>query len=80
MQGASMVDRGWPIFSGRFSIYHIVVFRATFADRDTSSIMNKPHERLLLDLSDLEWHSLTFNISQFGDKEIDDWILRAMRH
>ena len=42
--------------------------------------MNKPHERLLLDLSDLEWHSLTFNISQFGDKEIDAWILKAMRH
>lgn len=42
--------------------------------------MNKPQERLLLDLSDLEQHSLTFNISQFGGKEIEAWILRAKRH
>jgi hypothetical protein len=42
--------------------------------------MNKPHERLLLDLSDLECHSVTLNISQFEDKKIETWILRAKRH
>jgi hypothetical protein len=54
--------------------------RAEFANGDTSSIMTKPHERLLLNLSNLEWYSLKFNILQFGYKEIEVWLPKAKRN
>ncbi|MBT8002843.1 MAG: hypothetical protein HN578_07985 [Rhodospirillales bacterium] len=54
--------------------------RAEFADGDTTSIMKNPHERLLLNLSDLEWHSLKYNILQFGYKEIEAWIPKAKKN